>query len=312
MKKTLLLLITIISSTIYAQVGINTNTPDPSSILDIKSTNKGILIPRVSLKGTNDVTTIANPVLGLMVFNTTASDNGTPTDTSDDVIAKVFYYWDNVKWQQFVNYDNFVQKLNESAVPQIEVIASYAPQSAGTITTAFLSADRNVSGANIRQIMFDDTQFDPNKTFDKTTAIFTAQRDGVYSFDLNLLMKSYSNAVTGQYLQVAVSKPFTNFNLPPNKLDGTNDGTNNWNNASFAFLNRAASTATITPGSFPTNITLKGVQNMKKGEKVIFLTRFITPGTSTTATDNYTNDVETINYLRNKTSNIVITYYPVK
>ncbi len=82
MKKTFLLSFTLLSAALFAQVGINTNSPDPSSILDIKSTNKGVLIPRVTLKGTNDVSTISSPVLGLMVFNTTASDNGTPTDTS--------------------------------------------------------------------------------------------------------------------------------------------------------------------------------------------------------------------------------------
>lgn len=310
MKNYLLLSFILISFNLLAQVGINTNSPDPSSILDIKSTNKGVLIPRVTLKGTNDVTTIANPVLGLMVFNTTASDNGTPTDTSDDVIAKAFYYWDSAKWQQFVSYDSFVQKLNESAVPQVEAIITYAPRSSGTITP-FLSADKN-NGGNIRQIMFDDTQFDPNGTYDKTNSIFTAPRDGVYSFDVNMLMRAYSNNVTGQFIQISVSKPFTNYNLPPNKLDGTNDGSNIWNNSSFAFLNRSTSTATATPGTYPTNITLKGVQAMKKGEKVIFLTRFITPGTSTSALDNYTNDIESINYLRNKTCNVVITYYPVK
>ena len=112
MKKILSSLLFMICIASFAQVGINTNTPDPSSILDIKSTNKGILIPRVTLKGTDDVTTIANPAFGLMVFNTTFSNNGT-TDTSDDVLAKAFYYWDNTKWQQFVSYDNFVQKLNE-------------------------------------------------------------------------------------------------------------------------------------------------------------------------------------------------------
>ena len=37
----------------YSQVGIGTNTPQNSSILDIKSTNKGILIPSVYLTNTN-------------------------------------------------------------------------------------------------------------------------------------------------------------------------------------------------------------------------------------------------------------------
>ena len=32
----------------YAQVGINTNTPDASSALEIESTTGGILIPRMN------------------------------------------------------------------------------------------------------------------------------------------------------------------------------------------------------------------------------------------------------------------------
>ena len=32
----------------YAQVGINTNTPDASSALEIESTTGGILIPRMT------------------------------------------------------------------------------------------------------------------------------------------------------------------------------------------------------------------------------------------------------------------------
>ena len=33
---------------ISAQVGINTNSPDPSAALDIQSTTGGLLIPRLS------------------------------------------------------------------------------------------------------------------------------------------------------------------------------------------------------------------------------------------------------------------------
>lgn len=50
----------------FAQVGINTETPDASSILDINDTTKGILIPRLA-----DPKTIANPATGLMVYDTT-------------------------------------------------------------------------------------------------------------------------------------------------------------------------------------------------------------------------------------------------
>lgn len=71
MKTKLLFLtvMTVSSVSLFAQVGINTTTPDPSSVLDIVSTNKGLLIPRVSLTGSTDVTTIPNPANGLLVYN---------------------------------------------------------------------------------------------------------------------------------------------------------------------------------------------------------------------------------------------------
>ncbi|HCX24981.1 MAG: hypothetical protein CMB80_20295 [Flammeovirgaceae bacterium] len=49
-------------------VGIGTVSPDSSSILEIESTEKGILIPRLS---TTEMLTIASPADGLMVYNTT-------------------------------------------------------------------------------------------------------------------------------------------------------------------------------------------------------------------------------------------------
>jgi len=53
-----------------AQVGINTDgsQPDATAILDIKSSNKGFLPPRMTLEERN---AIATPAEGLLVFNTT-------------------------------------------------------------------------------------------------------------------------------------------------------------------------------------------------------------------------------------------------
>ncbi|MCE6987822.1 complement C1q domain-containing protein [Dyadobacter sp. CY323] len=75
MKKLVLLLtLTAFQQGLFAQgVGINTTSPDPSAALDIQSTNKGILIPKVELKDLTDKTTIANPANALMVFNTNAA-----------------------------------------------------------------------------------------------------------------------------------------------------------------------------------------------------------------------------------------------
>jgi hypothetical protein len=56
-------------STIYAQknVGIGTSTPDNSAVLDINSSDKGLLIPRMSLQQRNGIN---NPADGLMVYQT--------------------------------------------------------------------------------------------------------------------------------------------------------------------------------------------------------------------------------------------------
>jgi hypothetical protein len=53
-------------------LGVNTDgsAPDASTLLHVKSSNKGILIPNVALSATNDATTIALPATSLMVYNT--------------------------------------------------------------------------------------------------------------------------------------------------------------------------------------------------------------------------------------------------
>jgi len=55
----------------YSQVGIGTRLPEESSILDVSSTNKGLLIPRLI---TSERDNIALPATGLIIFNTSEND----------------------------------------------------------------------------------------------------------------------------------------------------------------------------------------------------------------------------------------------
>lgn len=52
---------------VKAQVGIGTPTPDPSAQLDVNSTTKGFLLPRMTAQ---QRAAIANPAVGLLVFQT--------------------------------------------------------------------------------------------------------------------------------------------------------------------------------------------------------------------------------------------------
>ncbi len=78
MKKSIFLIgfLLLISSAIFAQVGINTDgsAPDNSAMLDIKSTERGLLPPRMTFEQRN---AIQNPVEGLMVYCTNCDSDGT-------------------------------------------------------------------------------------------------------------------------------------------------------------------------------------------------------------------------------------------
>lgn len=73
----------------FTQVGINTTTPDASSMLDITSTDKGVLIPRISIPNLNASAPITSPATSLMVYNTNVTT------------GVGFYYWDGTKWTPF-------------------------------------------------------------------------------------------------------------------------------------------------------------------------------------------------------------------
>ncbi len=72
MKQSLLfiLLLLLFSRALFAQIAVNTDgsQPDNSAILDVKSFEKGVLVPRMTL---DQISMIPNPVDGLIVYCTT-------------------------------------------------------------------------------------------------------------------------------------------------------------------------------------------------------------------------------------------------
>jgi len=83
----LIALLLLVCSSLFAQVSINTDNtpPNNAAMLDVKSTNKGFLPPRMDL---DQIGLIPSPVEGLLVFNTT---------------GKYFVYHDGTVWRKMDN-----------------------------------------------------------------------------------------------------------------------------------------------------------------------------------------------------------------
>ena len=81
MKKSILVFGLFLSVALQAQVGIGTSSPDASAQLDITSTSKGLLMPRVT---SLQRSAIASPATGLLVFQTDGSSG--------------FYYYSGSAW----------------------------------------------------------------------------------------------------------------------------------------------------------------------------------------------------------------------
>ncbi len=119
----------LISIQIYAQTGIGTTTPEASAKLDISSTNKGFLPPRVTLTSITDNTTIPNPATGLLVYN---------TGNNVGLVAG-YYYWNGSSWATI------------ATATGSGVSASYVRGSRTTAQTAGLSTNGLVAFTQVDQ-----------------------------------------------------------------------------------------------------------------------------------------------------------------
>lgn len=76
-------------------VGINTTSPNPDAILDIYSTDKGLLLPRLLLVTTDNAAPLLVHVEGMIAYNTVTSIVHTPVSVYEGL-----YYNDGVQWNQ--------------------------------------------------------------------------------------------------------------------------------------------------------------------------------------------------------------------
>lgn len=108
-KKIILLSAILLSAVASAQVKIGgtDGTPNADAMLDIESSDKGVLLPRVALEDTTEATPLSTHVEGMTVYNTA----NTKTATNVNGVVPGFYYNDGTKWQQMVTTDNKAVKF---------------------------------------------------------------------------------------------------------------------------------------------------------------------------------------------------------
>ena len=86
MKKYLLLVTLLISVAVSAQIGIGTTSPNASAALDVVSTDKGVLVPRMTQAERNAIT-VGAAQTGLLIYQTDVSPG--------------FYYYNGTIWTTF-------------------------------------------------------------------------------------------------------------------------------------------------------------------------------------------------------------------
>jgi hypothetical protein len=117
-----------------AQTGVSINTdgtdPDASSILDIKSTEKGLLIPRMDLAARN---LIGTPATGLLIFQTDATPG--------------FYFYNGTSWEKIAAGSSLSASLDNGKI--------FVGNISNTATGVDLSGDATINNTGVITISND-------------------------------------------------------------------------------------------------------------------------------------------------------------
>ena len=104
MKKLLIAFFCLLSFSGFSQVAISnpSSTPDASAMLDVKSTTKGVLLPRMTYTQRN---AIPSPAQGLIVYQ-----------TNNSTTPRGFYIFDGTSWQEMAKAEDIAVAGNSWTV----------------------------------------------------------------------------------------------------------------------------------------------------------------------------------------------------
>ena len=266
MKKLTLLIVFIFTiNFLSAQTGIGTTTPNASAKLDVYSTNKGFLPPRVVLTATNAASPITSPAEGLMVYNTATAG------ISPYQVVPGYYYWDatGVKWVSLSTTVGNVQNQG--------VFRSTSNTSGGTAVSTWNSRFNNIASV--------DLTITSNTTF--------ALSNGIYKVEWALPYQS-TNTYNLIQLQESISGTWNAFMNDAGFANLGNGGNTDWGGGTFAtdIVDCSSSTRTFRL------INLDGSRTLFYGASLI-ITKLNPAITTSTTADNLGNHTATKNLLLN-------------
>ena len=173
MKRNLIYLLILIHTSLLAQVGVGTTTPQAS--MDISSTNDGLLIPRIALTATN-VATVLTPTTSELVYNTATSAVG------PNQVTPGFYYWDGSLWIRIAsgNYNDWSLTGNSGTTPGTNFIGTTDAQDL-RIKTGGTDRLNLVNSNGQLQSFFAGTNSDPAFSWnaDPNTGVFRSAADNL-------------------------------------------------------------------------------------------------------------------------------------
>jgi len=255
--KTKYILLAVLFSTLVsqAQVGIGTNTPSPSSILEIASDDKGILIPRVELRNTTSSFPLSSHITSMMVFNTA---------TTSDVIPG-FYYSLGSKWVRLNNFDDVDIRFvgNNNHVSKDAGIGSNGTSvgsSAFNVAIGQNSMSSNVSGnSNVAlglNALTNNTTGHSNMALGENAMFSNINGVNNVSLGPNSL---YGNISGGGNVALGVNSMLSNVDGSQNVALGPN-----------ALQSNTAGNSNIAIGDSALNSNDNGSSNVAIGEKSLF------------------------------------------
>jgi hypothetical protein len=190
-------------NTVYGQsVGISNTaiTPDASSILELRTNNKGILIPRMV---TTERDGITSPAEGLMIYNTTTNQ---------------FNFYNGTTWTALISYANVDLTGEVTSVGNVASLGSFTSLSLNTALTdetgsqlAVFSDSPSFTGIPLAPTAIEGT----NTSQLATTAFVLANTDGYKAVDSGIASTTVSTSdelVNGMTLTPGAGTYMVNFN----------------------------------------------------------------------------------------------------